>query len=134
MRKEQIIGITGNETIIGAGVRVKGNLTSEHDMIIDGMLVGNVKTKGAITVGVNSIIKGNLVGRDITVSGQLEGDIKASNLAAIGETGRVRGNIACSEIAIASGAIFLGTNVMTMVGPAQPLGAEEEPASSQDEA
>jgi len=133
MRKEQVIGITGNETIIGAGVKVKGNLTSEHDMIIDGILVGNIKTKGALTVGVNSIIKGNLVGRDITISGQLDGDIKATNLAAITETGRVRGNIACSEIAIASGAIFLGTNIMTMVEPAQSL-SEEELATSQDEA
>ena len=132
MRKEQVIGITGNETIIGAGVKVKGNLASEHDMIIDGFLVGNVKTKGALTVGVNSVIKGNLVARDVTVSGQLDGDIKASNLAAITETGRVRGNIACSEIAIASGAIFLGTNVMAFAEPAQPL-TEEEPTLSQDE-
>ena len=132
MRKEQIIGITGNETIIGAGVKVKGNLTSEHDMIIDGMLVGNIKTKGALTLGVNSVVKGNLAARDVTISGQLDCDIKASNLAAITETGRVRGNIACNEIAIASGAIFLGTNVMTMVEPAQPL-VEEPTASSSEE-
>lgn len=114
MRKETIIGITGNETIIGSGVRVKGNLTSEHDMIIDGYLVGNVKTKGAITIGVNAIIKGNIVARDVTISGQLDGDTKASNHASITETGRVRGNIACGEISIATGAIFVGTSVMTL--------------------
>lgn len=132
MRKEQIIGITGNETIIGAGVRVRGNLTSEHDMIIDGILVGNVKTKGALQVGVNAVIKGNLVAKDVTISGQLEGDVKAANQAAITETGRVRGNIACHEIAIAAGAIFLGTNVMTMVEPAQQV-ADEEPTPTPSE-
>ena len=129
MRKDNIIGITGNETIIGAGVKVKGNLSSEHDMIIDGILVGNVKTKGAITIGVNAIIRGTMVARDVTVSGQLEGDIKATNLAAITETGRVRGNIACNEISIASGAVFLGSNVMTMAESPEVLA---EPDASGD--
>jgi len=114
MRKETIVGITGNETVIGAGVRVKGNLTSEHDMIIDGSLVGNIKTKGAITIGVNGIIKGNLVARDASVSGMLEGDIKATNNVSIMETGRVRGNVSCSDLAITTGAIFMGTSVMAI--------------------
>lgn len=131
MRKDQIIGITGNETIIGAGVRVKGNLSSEHDMIIDGLLVGNIKTKGAINLGVNSVVKGNLTARDVSVSGQLDGDIKATNQAAISETGRVRGNIACSEIAIASGGVFMGTNIMTTAESTGELA--EEPAAESSE-
>lgn len=127
MRKETIIGITGNETVIGAGVRVKGNLTSEHDMIIDGSLTGNVKTKGAISVGVNGIIKGNLLGRDITVAGQLEGDIKASNNVVLAETGRVRGNIASSDLAIASGAVFVGTSIMALAEIKAEAVSEEAP-------
>ena len=114
MRKESVIGITGNETIIGSGVRVRGNLTSEHDIIIDGNLVGNVKTKGAINVGVNANIKGNLVARDISVSGQVEGDLKVASQATIHATGRVQGNIASGNLAIDSGGVFVGSSVMTM--------------------
>lgn len=132
MRKETIIGITGNETIIGSGVRVKGNLTSEHDIIIDGNLAGNVKTKGAINVGVNAVIKGNLVARDVSISGQLEGDIKVTNHAAISETGRVRGNIACGDIAIASGGVFLGTSVMAMSEPSENSPHQIEPENGSE--
>ncbi len=130
MRKETIIGITGNETIIGSGVRVKGNLASEHDIIIDGSLSGNVKTKGAITVGVNGIIKGNLAARDVSIAGQLDGDIKSSNQVSIGETGRVRGNIHCGELSVATGAVFMGTSIMAMPEMAADNPPVDEPTAT----
>ncbi|HSX15140.1 MAG TPA: polymer-forming cytoskeletal protein [Candidatus Saccharimonadales bacterium] len=113
MRKESIVGIVGNETIIGSGVSVKGNLTSEHDIIVDGTISGNIKTKGSLSVGVNANIKGNLIGRDVTVAGQIEGDVKAANHVSIQETGRVNGNIASGSIAISTGGVFIGTSIMT---------------------
>lgn len=125
MRKDKIVGITGSESIIGEGVRIKGNLTSEHDIIIDGQLTGNVKTKGAVTVGIGAVIKGNLVASDATIAGQVEGDVKVSGHASISETGQVRGNIACSNLAIAAGGIFSGTSLMTVA--TAELAPEPEP-------
>lgn len=133
MRKETIIGITGNETIIGSGVKVKGNMSSEHDIIIDGQLSGNVKTKGALTIGVNALIKGNIAARDVSISGQLDGDTKASNHVAISETGRVLGNIACGEISIASGGVFMGTSVMAMPRMTEQEVEPDQPASDKTE-
>ncbi len=138
MRKDNVVGsITGSESIIGSGVRIKGNLTSEHDIIIDGTLTGNVKTKGAITVGINASIKGNLVASDVTIAGQVEGDVKVSGHAGITETGQVKGNIASATLSIGSGGIFMGNSIMTISQPAHepaPEPSEPEPSVNEPEA
>lgn len=114
MKRDPMAGITGNETMIGTGVRVKGNLSSEHDIVIDGTLTGNVKTKGAITVGVNAHVSGNLTARDVGVAGQLHGDVKAANQTTIAETGRVIGSITTTHLTIAHGGIFVGASTMPL--------------------
>lgn len=135
MKRDQMAGITGNETMIGTGVRVKGNLSSEHDIVIDGSLTGNVKTKATITIGVNAHVTGNLTARDVGVAGQLHGDAKAANQTAIAETGRVIGNITSTHLAIAHGGIFVGTSIMplpeTAVDTIEPsIAAAEESIDS----
>ncbi len=114
MKTDQLTGITGNETMIGTGVRVKGNLSSEHDIIIDGTLSGHVKTKGAITIGVNAHVVGNLTARDIALAGRLEGDVKAANQTTLTETWRLTGNITTTHLGIAHGAIFIGNVTMPL--------------------
>lgn len=127
MRTDQLTGMAGNETTIGTGVRVKGNLSSEHDIIIDGTLGGHVKTKGAITVGVNAHIVGNLTARDIAIAGQVEGDSKAANQTTLTETARLTGNITTTHLAIAHGAIYIGSITMPL-----PEAAAETPSGDDD--
>jgi cytoskeletal protein CcmA (bactofilin family) len=116
-RKPDALGVAATETIIGAGVKLKGNLAADGDMMIDGLISGTIKSRGNITIGVNAIIKADIEAASITVLGQVDGNLTASHETSIRETGRVKGNIATGTLAIAAGAIFAGTSSMTKTQP-----------------
>jgi cytoskeletal protein CcmA (bactofilin family) len=109
---DDALGVSGAETIIGAGVVVHGNLTGEADIFIDGHLEGNIKTAGDVTVGINASIKANIEATNVTVAGSLTGNIAASGDTTIRETGHVQGDIKSSGLAIASGGVFIGRSLM----------------------
>ncbi len=119
-RREDVLGVTGADTVIGAGVIVSGNLNSEGDMVVDGEVSGNIKTLGNLTIGVNALINGNISGADVRVSGSLQGNINAEGEASIGETGNVLGDIICNTIAIGSGAVFRG-RIQMQINPTLDL-------------
>jgi cytoskeletal protein CcmA (bactofilin family) len=109
---DDALGVAGAETVIGTGVIVHGDLTSEADIIIDGTLDGTIKTTGNITVGVNAHIKANIYATNATIAGTIQGNIKAEGETSILETGHVEGDIKSAGLAISSGGTFIGRSVM----------------------
>ena len=105
---DDALGVTGAETIIGAGVVVHGDLKSESDVSVDGQLEGSISTTADVTIGVNATIKASIEGENITVAGHVTGNIRANGEATIRETGQVDGDITAAGIAINSGGIFVG--------------------------
>jgi cytoskeletal protein CcmA (bactofilin family) len=111
-RRDDVLGVTGAETIIGAGVTVKGNLISENDMIIDGTITGDIQAAGDVSIGINAHIKANIRALNVTIGGEVTGNIVAEGEATIRETGRVTGDITAAGLAIASGGVFSGRSVL----------------------
>ncbi len=126
-RKDDLLGISGIETVIGAGVVVHGNLTSEGDILIDGILKGDIKTAGDVTIGVNGRIKANLTALNVTVAGELDGSIIADGEVTIRETGRVTGDVTAAGLAIASGGVFSGRSISQ-----KPRGSNHSQAEDQE--
>jgi cytoskeletal protein CcmA (bactofilin family) len=124
---DDALGVTGAETVIGAGVIVEGNLTSDADIIIDGQLTGDIKTEGDLTIGVNAHIHANVQATNVTVAGSLTGNIAAQGEATIRESGQVKGDIKASGLAIISGGIFIGRSLMK---PPPRLNAEADPTDT----
>jgi cytoskeletal protein CcmA (bactofilin family) len=112
-KRNDVAAVASGETIIGAGVRVKGTLTSDSDITIDGRLDGEIKAVGTVNVGVNGIIRADITASNVMVGGQLKGNIDASGETVITSTGKVTGNIATSMIGIDPGAMFVGKVMMT---------------------
>lgn len=121
-KKQDMFGVSGTDTIIGSGVKLKGNLSSETDITIDGDLVGNIKSGGHLTIGVNAHITGNLAATSITIAGRVDGNVTSVDSTSITEAGQVNGDISCSRIEIAMGGIFVGASKM------KPLKASEMPS------
>jgi cytoskeletal protein CcmA (bactofilin family) len=111
-RRLEFSGITSGETVIGAGVVVTGNLTSDSDITIDGKLTGEIKAAGNVNIGINGQIKADVTADNISVAGQLKGNIMANGETSIANSGRVQGNIITGLLQIASGAIFIGRSTM----------------------
>ena len=128
MAKKDPFGMTGSETIIGSSVRMKGNLTSDGDITVDGRMAGNIKSGGHVTIGVNAQVVGDVNATSVSVGGRLEGNIKALDSTSILESGQVLGDIDTTSIEIAMGGIFVGVSKMKPAR-AREIGSVEEPAA-----
>lgn len=118
-KKDDILGVSSADTVIGSGVKVKGNLISEGDVVVDGLMSGNIKAGGNITLGVNAHVLGDVIGQNVRVAGTLNGNISASESTSITETGEVAGDIATTILNVESGALFIGTSKMKRSVPAE---------------
>ena len=65
-------------TLVGNGSFIKGNLTANGFIRIDGDLDGDLTTDGAIIVGEKARIKGNLVVKSAIIGGVVLGDVSAT--------------------------------------------------------
>lgn len=111
-RRDDVLGVTGADTVIGAGVTVHGDLGSEGDMVIDGTMRGTLKVVGNLTIGVNAHIKASVEALNITIAGTLEGNIICGGEVSIRETGQVTGDITAAGLAITSGGVFSGRSII----------------------
>ncbi|MHA1114451.1 MAG: bactofilin family protein [Alphaproteobacteria bacterium] len=89
-------------SIMGAGLRIVGDLRCEADMQIDGVVEGNV-TSESLTVGENGIVQGKVVAQRLHVAGTVTGEIRASEVL-LAKTARVTGDVLHHSLAIEPGA------------------------------
>ncbi|MCI0527184.1 MAG: polymer-forming cytoskeletal protein [Nitrospira sp.] len=100
----------GQTAIIGQSIQIKGELTGNEDMTIDGTVEGNIELKANhLTIGPNGNIKADLNAKTVTITGKVDGNITAEEKVEIRETGKVRGNIVAPRVAISDGAFFKGS-------------------------
>ena len=111
-RRDDALGVSGAETIIGAGVKVVGNLDSEGDIHIDGTYTGDIQARGDVTLGINAKVKGNVTASNVTVAGSLKGNIVAEGEAALRDSGHINGDITCISLNIEHGGVFVGRSKM----------------------
>ncbi len=109
---------------ISSGIRIKGEISGNDDLYIDGQAEGQFHFPQAkVTVGPNGKVKANIEAREIVVEGIVTGDLKASANVQLGGSSRVQGSLITPRIAIDDGARLRGKVEMTRAGDAKPLEA-----------
>ncbi|OIP23624.1 hypothetical protein COX95_03960 [bacterium CG_4_10_14_0_2_um_filter_33_32] len=102
------------ETIVGPSVALKGNLHSDGNIIVKGVVSGEIKTQGDILVDEGAEIKASVSATNIKIAGTVNGDLVSDGEIEITETGKVIGNINSSALIIRVGAVFIGKSVMEL--------------------
>jgi cytoskeletal protein CcmA (bactofilin family) len=115
-RRGDALGVSGADTVIGAGVTVDGKLRSESDITIDGQLRGEVKTTGLVVVGINAEVTAPIRAGSTQVAGKLIGPITALGQVTIMATGHVEGDIVSAGLAIEPGGTFIGRSSIKTTG------------------
>src|SRR3989344_7889161 len=100
------------ETIVGATVKIEGDLVSEGDIKVEGMVSGKIKTSKNLYVGPAAKIEADIDVGNAVLAGQIKGEIKVRESFMLQETVRISGNITCSRLTMAEGAHFTGTCTM----------------------
>ncbi len=105
-------------SIISASLKIVGDLFSEGDVQVDGIIEGDVKSR-SLTVSENAAVKGQVQAKTIHVHGSVTGQINAHTVE-LGSTAKVVGDIVHAILTIEAGA--------SLEGNCKRLEAEKKPA------
>ena len=94
--------------IIGAGARVRGRITGDGHLTVEGQVEGDITLRGDLVVADGASVTSNIDAQSVTVAGTLEGDVSARGPVKIAAGARVRGDMHGEHIAIEEGAQFAG--------------------------
>ena len=96
--------------VIGSTISIKGDLTGEEDLLIEGRVEGKIELRHhSVTVGKNGHIKADIYGKTITVEGTVEGNLYGEEQLIVRQSGTVRGNIVSPRVALEDGSNFKGS-------------------------
>lgn len=94
---------------IGKSVVIRGELTGNEDLYLDGEVEGNINLRDhKLVIGPNGKIKANITARDVVVHGRVEGNITTSERVELKRACTLIGDVATQRIAIEDGAFFKG--------------------------
>lgn len=109
-------------SIIAAGTTLKGDITSNGDIRIDGTLNGNVHCTAKVVIGSNGVVAGDIGGQQADIMGKVTGTIRVKDLLQLKGGCQVNGNIHAGKLQIEPSANFNGQCHMN--------GAETTPVST----
>ena len=110
----------GSACVIGAKTTVKGEITGDEDVQVEGAVEGQVRISRDLRVAASGSVRANIEANSVIVSGEVLGDCTAAVRVDIQATGRLTGNIRAPKIVIAEGAVFRGNSDMSPRTEARP--------------
>jgi cytoskeletal protein CcmA (bactofilin family) len=94
---------------IGKSVFIKGELTGDEDLTIEGRVEGRIELKAHnLVIGPNGKIKAEINAKNVTIIGNVVGNVCAEELVEVKSSGSVVGNIISSRISVLDGAHVKG--------------------------
>lgn len=94
--------------LISNGTEITGDIKSQGDIRIDGVLIGNLTTKGKVVIGNTGKVKGEVICKNSEVSGEISGKINVSQLLTLKISSAINGDIITNKLSIEPGARFTG--------------------------
>jgi cytoskeletal protein CcmA (bactofilin family) len=95
-------------TIIGAGITIEGEVTTDDDVVVAGTVRGKLSAKDAVTVEAGALVEADIASGPLVVAGSVTGNIHSSDRVDLQTGAKVVGNVKATRITIADGAQFKG--------------------------
>jgi cytoskeletal protein CcmA (bactofilin family) len=119
MQQEKTNGNNGGATLISAGTTLKGDISSNSDLRIDGTVIGNIHSSAKIVIGANGSVEGDISGNQADIVGKVAGNIRTKELLQLRGESTVTGNLYAGKLQVEPTATFngqchMGANVVEM--------------------
>ena len=103
---------TMERNVIAKNSTFVGEITSDGDFRVDGILEGTLKTKGKVIIGVDGFIKGTIEATNAEIEGKFSGQLSIANILTIKATANISGDIVVGKLSIEPGATFNASCLM----------------------
>ncbi len=96
--------------MIGPSIVIKGEVTGEEDLLIQGRVEGRVNLNGnQVSIGESGEVYADIQAKVIQINGKVTGDINGHEKVIISKSGNVHGNIVAPRVTLEDGAMFKGS-------------------------
>ncbi len=117
----------GNSTnLIGNGTTLKGDITCNGDLRIDGTLIGNIHSTAKVVIGANGAVEGDINCQQSDVMGKVVGTMKVKELLQLKASAVVNGNLYAGKLQIEPAATFNGACHMGAAEPATVVNEKQK--------
>ncbi len=99
------------------GSRVAGQLVFQGSAKIDGIVDGEVRCNGTLTIGGGAEVRAKISGQAVVIQGKVEGNVIAKEKVELVAPARLHGNIATPRLIITEGVVFDGECSMGVAKP-----------------
>ena len=124
----------GTETMsgiihIGKSVCVKGEITGDEDLTIEGKVEGKIELKNHdLVIGSSAQIRAEVTAKNVEIIGSVVGNVIATERVEIREVGSLEGDIVAPRVNIIDGAHFKGS-----VDMGKPSATAQKPYTKEKE-
>ena len=131
MFKDDATKTTKNiETIIGPSVKVEGDFSGDGDVIVEGIVSGNLKTKNHLKVMQGAKIQAEIEAKSAFIAGDIIGNINVADDLELTASAKIKGDISANIISVERGAVLNGKITM---GGALPNQTDKKRLTKEEE-
>jgi cytoskeletal protein CcmA (bactofilin family) len=94
--------------VVGAGLIVEGEFTTDEDVLVEGTLRGTLSSAASLSIAGDGVVEADVRALAVVIAGQVTGNISASARVDIQAGGRLIGDVKAGRLTIADGASFRG--------------------------
>ena len=99
-------GGLSQQNMIAHGTVFEGDLQSEGDFRIEGIINGTLITKGKVVIGHTGQVEGSLNCNNADIEGQIRGKLIVSDTLSLRASAHVDGDVQTGKLAVEPGATF----------------------------
>jgi cytoskeletal protein CcmA (bactofilin family) len=102
-------GGASSEARVGSTTRIRGRVSGDGNLLVEGRVEGSVAVSGAIRVAAGGVVEGDVIEADtLEVAGSVDGELRVSGQVHASAGSRVRGHVIGGTLALDDGAQFEG--------------------------
>ena len=99
-------------SIIGPGMTVVGDCTTDGTLRIEGCVEGSVRAGKAVVIGRDGVVDGSVVTQDAVIGGRVTGTVTAESRLEVQASARVDGEVRARRMQLDEGAVLNGRLTM----------------------
>lgn len=101
-----------NAVLIGPRDELRGSLTVDGDLRVEGQVEGELRASGDVEIESGATVRARIEGRNVTVRGNVTGDVVAGTKVNVHGSGSLTGDVRTPRLRVDDGTVVNGSITM----------------------